>query len=211
MRYARLVGLLLVILGLWLVPSAIRIPSATAQGTPMFFTANANLSGAEEVPPVTDTTATGTATYRLVSGGQALQYTLVAFGFTSQPIAAHIHAPAPRGVNAPIVAFLFPPNPHSSCSSTTTVILQCAGQITAADLVGPLAGQPLSALIAQMAVGFSYTNAHTTLHPGGEIRGQNETSVPFNTSVLQPLVRCRSSLLNLRGFTGIGAARRCNG
>jgi hypothetical protein len=141
------------------------------------FVALATLSGAEEVPPVTDTHATGTAVYRLSPDGTALHYTLVAAQLTSTPTAAHIHAPAPRGMNAGVVAFLFPPNPHSSCSSASAVLLRCEGVILASDLRGPLANQPLSALITQMAMGLSYTNVHTLRHPDGEIRGQNEPLV----------------------------------
>ncbi|MGH2603614.1 MAG: CHRD domain-containing protein [Dehalococcoidia bacterium] len=38
--------------------------------------------------------------------------------------------------------------------------------------MGSLAGQPLSALIAQIQSGNAYVNVHTTQFPGGEIRGQ---------------------------------------
>ncbi|PYV08229.1 MAG: hypothetical protein DMG07_26405 [Acidobacteria bacterium] len=57
------------------------------------------------------------------------------------------------------------------------------GTITAADLVGPLTGNPLSELITAMEDGNAYVNAHTNDgvaptntgpgdFPGGEIRGQ---------------------------------------
>jgi hypothetical protein len=46
------------------------------------------------------------------------------------------------------------------------------GTITAADLVGPLAGQPLSALVDAMEAGETYVNVHTSQFPAGEIRGQ---------------------------------------
>jgi hypothetical protein len=55
--------------------------------------------------------------------------------------------------------------------------------ITAADLVGPLAGQPLSALVTELRSGNAYANVHTNDglgdpntgpgdFPGGEIRAQ---------------------------------------
>jgi hypothetical protein len=145
---------------------------------PRNFVATATLSGANEVPPVTDTDAGGVAVYRLSADGMTLRYTLVVVNLTTPPVAAHIHAPAPPGVNASVVAFLLPPNPRSSCAQVTATVLRCVGEITAANLVGPLAGHPLSDLIAIMADGNSYTNVHTTRHTGGEIRGQNDPLLP---------------------------------
>ncbi len=159
---------------------------APASG-PAVFVAVAQMSGAQEVPPVTDTAGQGTVVYRLSPDGTTLYYTLVAIQLTSAPMAAHIHAPAAPGQNAPVVAFLFPPNSSSSCRNTSAIVLECQGSITAADLGGPLAGQPLSALITQMAAGQSYTNVHTMRHPSGEIRGQNEPLVVLAS----PLVSTR--------------------
>jgi hypothetical protein len=165
------------ILPLALVALLAATGAAAAAPATDVFVASATLSGREEVPPVLDTRASGRALYRLSPDGTALEYTLVAWELTTPPVMAHIHAPAPPGVNAPVVAHLFPPNPHSSCGSASALLLECAGRIEAADLEGPLAGRPLSALIDLMAAGQSYTNVHTTRHPAGEIRGQNEPLV----------------------------------
>ena len=158
-----------------LAPAAGVAAAPAAQVAPRVVAATATLSGAEEVPPVTDTAGGGVAVYRLSPDGRTLRYTLVAVNLTSAPTAAHIHAPAPRGQNAGVVAFLFPaPNARSSCAQTTALVLRCQGELTAADLRGSLAGQPLSALVALLAAGQTYTNVHTARYPGGEVRGQND-------------------------------------
>ena len=165
------------ILPLALVALLAAAGAAAAAPATDVFVASASLSGREEVPPVLDTRASGRALYQLSPDGAALEYTLLAWGLTTPPVMAHIHAPAPRGQNAPVVAHLFPPNPRSRCGSASALLLECTGRITAADLEGPLAGRPLSALIDLMAAGLTYTNVHTTRHPEGEIRGQNEPLV----------------------------------
>jgi hypothetical protein len=59
------------------------------------------------------------------------------------------------------------------------------GTITAANMIGPLAGQPFSALVNAIKSGNTYVNVHTNDgvaptnsgpgdFPGGEIRGQLE-------------------------------------
>jgi hypothetical protein len=134
---------------------------------------------------VLDSGATGAAVYKLNADGTALLYSLTISNLTTQPIAAHIHAPAPRGQNAGIVVFLYPANAHSSCTSSPTT-LRCSGELRASDFVNALAGQPLETLLSQMIAGQTYTNVHTmanpnsTVHPGhpaGEARGQNDVFV----------------------------------
>ena len=44
----------------------------------------------------------------------------------------------------------------------------------AADLVGPLAGRDLLALVNELAAGNVYVNLHTARYPDGELRGQLE-------------------------------------
>lgn len=123
------------------------------------------LRGSEEVPPVR-TNATGSARFRLSNDGQRLFFRLIVNdlrNFTQ----AHIHMGA-RGVNGDIVVFLFSTvgRPISVNRGVVT------GVIRKRDLVGPLAGRPLSALVNLMINGQTYVNAHTTQNPEGEIRGQ---------------------------------------
>lgn len=125
----------------------------------------ARLAGAEEVPPVR-TIATGVAVLRISRDQQRIHYRLTV-NQLRKFIEAHIHLGA-RGVNGPIVAFLF--GPARPGISVNRGIVK--GTITKQDLVGPLQGRPLSDLIREIRAGNAYVNAHTKRHPGGEIRGQ---------------------------------------
>jgi hypothetical protein len=163
--------LLALVLGLALA-ALIAVP-ATATSR-VFVT---HLSGDEEVPP-RDTRAQGQAIFKLSKDGQSLDYRLIVANIENV-VAAHIHV-APVGVNGPIVVPLY--GPAQPGGGRTSGVL-ATGTITAADLTGPLAGQPLSALIAQIEAGNAYVNVHTDDgvappdtgpgdFPGGEIRGQ---------------------------------------
>jgi CHRD domain len=175
-----------VIAALGLAVSAGAGTALAAPSNSTSFVAVAHLSGSNEVPPVVDTRARGVASYRMAPDGTALEYTLLVANLTSAPQAAHIHAPAEPGRNAPVVAVLFQPDAHSSCHHDTALRLHCSGRITAADLVGPLTGRPLSALRALMADGQSYTNVHTARHPSGELRGQNQPRIRIPPGFLNP-------------------------
>ena len=137
----------------------------------------ASLSGGEEVPPVA-TLARGQAVFRLSQDGASLEYQLIVANIENV-VASHIHV-GPVGVNGPVVAFLF--GPAAPGGGRTDGVL-AEGTITAANLVGPLAGHPFSDLIAAMETGGAYVNVHTNDgvapintgpgdFPGGEIRGQ---------------------------------------
>jgi hypothetical protein len=137
----------------------------------------AHLSGDEEVPPVA-TLAQGQAIFHLSDDGNELEYRLIVANIENV-VASHIHVGA-TGVNGPVVAFLFGSVPPGGGRSDGVI---ATGTITAANLVGPLAGHPLSDLIAAMESGNAYANVHTNDgvappntgpgdSPGGEIRGQ---------------------------------------
>lgn len=136
----------------------------------------AHLSAAEEVP-TNASLARGQTVLKLSPDGTELDYRLIVANLDN-PIAAHIHL-AREGANGPVVAFLY--GPAAPGSGRTSGVL-ATGTITADDLVGPLAGEPLSALIDAIEAGDAYVNVHTndggpvTNEPGdlptGEIRGQ---------------------------------------
>jgi hypothetical protein len=122
------------------------------------------LSGGEEVPAV-EMKSRGVASFQLSPDGTELSYRLIVANI-NEVSAAHIHL-APSGVNGPVVAFLFN---GPIVESANGVLAQ--GTITADDLTGPLAGQSLADLVAEIQSGNTYVNVHTSANPGGEIRGQ---------------------------------------
>lgn len=130
-----------------------------------------HLTGAYEVPVAVDTRAQGQAIFQLNNAGDELSYRLIASNIENV-IMAHIHL-APAGSNGPVVVWLHPsgPPPPPAMPGRHNGVL-ATGVITAANLTGPLAGQPLSALVAAIEAGNTYVNVHTSQNPTGEIRGQ---------------------------------------
>ena len=142
-----------------------------------------HLTGAEEVPE-RDCPGQGQAVFQLSKDGNELKYKLIASNIDNV-VAAHIHL-APAGVNGDVVLFLFGNAPTAGGRHDGVL---GEGTATAADLVGPLSGDPLSDLVTNMRAGNAYVNVHTNDgvaptntgcgdFPGGEIRGQIETAGP---------------------------------
>jgi CHRD domain len=146
------------------------------------------LSAKEEVMPagvVNESTASGSAVFQLNADGTALSYRLIVANIENV-FMAHIHRGA-VGTNGPIVVWLYPstaPVPGATGGGRIDGMI-AEGTITAANLVGPLAGLPLSALLTELTSGNAYVNVHTNDgvapantgpgdFPGGEIRGQTE-------------------------------------
>lgn len=111
----------------------------------------ATLNGAQEVP-ATNSTATGTATLVLSPDEKSARLSLSFGGLSSAQTDAHIHGPAAVG-SAAGVLFPLPLGQVSDFKIELT-----AGQ--AQDLKN----------------GLLYVNVHSTTFPGGEIRGQFQTS-----------------------------------
>ena len=146
------------------------------------------LSADEEVMPagvVNTSKARGNSIFQLSADGTSLTYKLIVANIENV-FQAHIHR-GPAGSNGPIVVWLFPSTAPVAgplgAGRLNGVIAE--GTITAANLVGPLAGQPLSALLSDLRSGNAYVNVHTNDgvaptntgpgdFPGGEIRGQIE-------------------------------------
>lgn len=150
-------------------------PAGAAVSVPVNY--SVHLGGHHEVP-ARPTQAQGQAIFQLSPDGTELSYRLIASNIENV-VAAHIHLGQPTE-NGPIVAFLYG-NVAAGGGRNSGVL--ATGTITAANLIGPLAGQPLSALIAAIEAGNAYVNVHTNDgidpintgagdFPGGEIRAQ---------------------------------------
>ena len=136
-----------------------------------------HLAGRNEIP-ARDTNAQGQAIFHLSKDGTELHYKLIASNIDNV-VASHIHVGGPNE-NGPVVVFLY--GPAAPGGGRTNGVL-AEGVITADSLIGPLAGQPFSALLDALDSGNAYVNVHTNDgvdptntgagdFPGGEIRGQ---------------------------------------
>jgi Cu/Zn superoxide dismutase len=118
----------------------------------------ARLDGAQEVPPVA-TPATGTGSCVLTEQGVVFDATVE--GLTSPITVAHFHN-APPGVGGPPVR---------------TITSDFNG-LTATGIWRPTDPEPLTpALVGSYLGGDLYFNIHTTMHGGGEVRGQLDSPV----------------------------------
>ena len=121
----------------------------------------ANLSTANEVPPVTGN-ATGTATFTLV--GNTISYTVTVNGLSANAAASHIHFGG-AGINGNIA---YPFNAAAIQSGQLA-----SGTI---DLTQPVSNGTTSitgdSLLTLLNNGMSYVNVHTPNNAGGEMRGQ---------------------------------------
>jgi len=124
-----------------------------------------HLDGESEVPAV-ETKAQGQVIFKLSKDGLELSYKLIVANIENLFV-SHIHLGAVDAVGPPVV-FLYDPAPIEGRFDGVLA----EGTIEAADLVGPLSGQSLSALIDAMRAGNTYVNVHTSQNPAGEIRGQ---------------------------------------
>ena len=109
---------------------------------------SANLTGAEEVPPV-ETAATGTADITWKADTKELSWVIEFSGLSGPATAAHFHGPAAVGENAgPVVTIEDLESPSEGTATLTDEQAE------------------------QLAGGQWYVNVHTEANPDGEIRGQ---------------------------------------
>jgi len=133
---------------------------------------SAVLDGGQEVPPV-NTPSVGDAEFIISDDGQSVDYVInlranenANAGITRVTM-AHLHL-APAGTNGPVIVNLL----AGINTQNLIAVSQLSGTLTAADLVGPLAGASFSTLASELNNGNVYINIHTRRNPSGEIRGQ---------------------------------------
>ena len=138
--------------------------STTTQSSSSKFVAK--LTGRDEVPSK-DTKATGSADFELSSNGNMLKYKVTVMNI-DKVTQAHIHS-GKVGQNGDIVVTLFKSQTPTGQKKEGTL---SQGDITSANLEGPLKGKQISDLIKLINTGGAYVNVHTEMNPKGEIRGQ---------------------------------------
>lgn len=129
--------------------------------------------GANEVP-ANASVSEARASLELEDG--AVKYKLRMRAPITGAFMAHIHR-GPAGANGPIVAWLFGDAALGAGNATVNFgrrDVVARGEIEAANLVGPLAGRPLSELVDLLNSGNAYVNLHTRTFPAGELRAQIE-------------------------------------
>ena len=184
--------------------SALMLSVPAAHAATMTFATT--LSAANEVPP-NASPGTGSVTLVLDPAAQTLQLNVTFSGLTGPATAAHIHCCLLSGggpnlmVATTVPAFQgFPINMGTSGTYTSPVF----------DLTQSLIYNPAfitaegniqnaeAAFIAAIVNGLSYLNIHTSLNPGGEIRGQLAAPLP----AALPLFATGLGVLGLLGWRG---------
>jgi len=146
------------------------------------------LTGAQEVPP-NASPGIGSALVTVDTVTNMLTINVSFSGLLSPTVASHIHCCVPPGVNAG-VATAVPTFPGFPLGVTTGTYLQTF-DLTLASTYNPafitanggtVAGAQ-AAFITGLVNGQTYLNIHTSLFPGGEIRGQLQ-AVPEPATLL---------------------------
>lgn len=134
--------------------------------------------GYQENPDVS-TVATGSFDAQLSKDGKSIHYVLSYSGLEGTVTQSHVHF-GKTAVNGGISFWLCEtatnPSPSASTPTCPTPGGTVEGDITAAEVIGPVAqgieAGNLAEILAAMRAGHAYANVHSTKWLGGEIRAQ---------------------------------------
>ncbi len=146
-------------------------------------TVKVHLRGFEEVPSVS-TGASGELRLKINDKKGVIEYDLDYENLQGAISQAHIHF-AQKGVNGGIVIWLCQTAGTQAPDAVAALTPFCPdptsgsvkGTITAANVIATTAPQQIAAgeldeVIAAIRAGVAYGNVHTSISPGGELRGQ---------------------------------------
>jgi len=159
MKKVTLISLLVLVA---LVATALTVAAATPDKV-----YRAEMSGA---PAGTQSTAMGISLFVFSNDGKILMNKTVVNGLDNTTM-AHIHVASTPGGNGPIVLWLYPNAAPPILISGVFNGLLGGRTSTEADLTGAAGITTFEALRTAIEEGRAYVNVHTTLFPGGEIRG----------------------------------------
>jgi hypothetical protein len=129
---------------------------------------SASLAGGNEVPPIN---SAGTAAFDMTIQ-DTITFSLTFSGLSSPLTLSHLHF-APSKVAGGVMIFLCGGGNQPACPAATSGTI--TGTITAANVTGPgtqgITPGDLNSALEAVRSGLSYANMHTTMFPGGEIRG----------------------------------------
>jgi hypothetical protein len=153
------------------------VPGGSIAGcTDSVFVFTATLNGANQ-NPVVNTPGTGTATVTWNTATNMMSVDVTFSGLTTSTTAAHIHCciTPPGNVGVATTVPTFPGFPLGVTAGTysRTFDMTAPGSYNPAFVTahgGTTAGAA-AALLAALQAGQAYLNIHTTMFPGGEIRG----------------------------------------
>lgn len=146
------------------------------------YSVNNTYSGAQEVPP-NGSAGTGTIKGAYNSLTNTIYYTINFSGLSANTVAAHFHGPAMPGVSAPVLIA------HTGFPTGVT-----SGTFSRSDVLSDLHE-------TQFLANLWYSNIHTSVLPGGEIRAQLTPQLP-------PTITCPANITmnNAPGQCGASVA-----
>ncbi|MBI4258907.1 MAG: CHRD domain-containing protein [Thaumarchaeota archaeon] len=154
--------------------SLLAVVGFTVSAQPQGRDFRAGLDGFQEVPTLS-MPGTGSFKAKLNATGNGIEYELSYSGLSATATAAHIHL-GQKGTNGGVIAFLCDTvagNAIPDCPATSGTV---TGTLTASSVVGPasqgIAPGEFDEFMRAMREGVTYANVHSTMFPGGEIRGQ---------------------------------------